>query len=107
MHRYRLVVLAAALAAVPVSASAEDHVVVQKDKAFAVKTLKAKTGDKIVFRNEDPFAHNIFSLSPIQSFDLGTFGKGETKELVLSKPGKLEIECAIHPEMKMEIDVEK
>ena len=107
MHRYPLAVLAVALAAIPASSMAEDHVVIQKDKAFSVKTLTAKTGDKIVFRNEDPFAHNIFSLSPVQSFDLGTFGKGETKELVLSKPGKLEIECAIHPEMKMEINVEK
>ena len=40
--------------------------------------LKAKVGDTISFRNEDPFVHNIFSLSDVQSFDLGTFAKGET-----------------------------
>ena len=107
MHRHAAAVLAAAIAALPGSSLAADHVMVQKDKAFASSNLKAKVGDKIIFRNEDPFAHNIFSLSPTQSFDLGTFGKGESKELVLTKPGKLEVECAIHPEMKLTVEVDK
>jgi len=107
MHRTVGALLTAASLSLPQAAGAGEHMVAQKNKAFTVKTLKAKVGDTVVFRNEDPFAHNIFSLSGVQSFDLGTFGKDESKKLVLGKEGKLEIECAIHPEMKLTVEVEK
>lgn len=102
----RNLIVAAALA-LPLAGHANEHVVSQKNKAFSAKTLKAKVGDKVVFKNDDPFVHNIFSLSDAQSFDLGTFGQGGTKEVVLKKDGKLEIECAIHPEMKLVVEVGK
>jgi len=38
-------------------------------------------------------------------FDLGTYGSGQVKTVVFAKPGKFEIECAIHPDMRMMIDV--
>jgi plastocyanin len=84
-----------------------DHAVSQSGKAFSVATLKAKVGDTISFRNEDPFVHNIFSLSDVQSFDLGTFAKGESRQVKLEKPGKIEVECAVHPEMKLVVEVSK
>ena len=96
---YRTLVLIAALVSAP--AFATDHVVNQNGKAFSVKTLKVKPGDTITFRNEDPFVHNIFSLSDIQSFDLGTFAKGETRQVKMDKEGKVEVECAVHPEMSL------
>lgn len=99
--------LCALLLAVSCAASAAEHVISQKNKAFAQKVVRAKVGDKLVFRNDDPFAHNIFSLSDHHSFDLGSFGQGSTKEVVLNKEGKLEIECAIHPEMKLAVEVTK
>jgi plastocyanin len=88
-------------------AAAGDIVVSQKNKAFTTKAVKAKVGDKIVFRNDDPFAHNIFSLSDTQSFDLGSFGQGGQRDITLAKEGTLEIECAIHPEMKLMVNVTK
>jgi len=42
-----------------------------KDKSFSVKTLKIKVGDTVAFRNDDSFFHNIYSLSDVQTFDLG------------------------------------
>ena len=84
-----------------------DHVVSQSGKAFSVAALKAKVGDTISFRNEDPFVHNIFSLSDVQSFDLGTFAKGESRRVKLEKPGKIEVECAVHPEMRLVVEVAK
>jgi plastocyanin len=51
--------------------------------------------------------HNIFSLSDAQSFDLGTFAKGETRKVKMEKEGQVEIECAVHPEMKMVVEVKK
>lgn len=89
------------------SAHAADHLVSQSNKAFSVKALTAKVGDQVSFRNDDPFVHNIFSLSDTQSFDLGTFGKGESRTLKLESEGAVEVECAVHPEMKLVIEVKK
>ena len=87
------------------SAAAEEHVVAQKNKAFSVKKLSLKVGDTVKFVNEDSFAHNVFSLSAPKSFDLGSFGTGGTKSVTFDKPGKVEVECAVHPDMRLDIEV--
>ena len=81
--------------------------VLQKDKQFVPTTLKIKVGDSINFTNEDPFYHNVFSLSDTKNFDLGSFPKGQFKTVVFDKAGKVNVECAIHPNMHMEIEVTK
>ena len=101
--RYLLACIAIVGCAAPVFGA--DHVVTQSGKAFSTAALKAKVGDTVSFRNEDPFVHNIFSLSDVQSFDLGTFAKGESRQVKLAKPGKLEVECAVHPEMRLVVEV--
>jgi len=89
------------------SAQATEHQVDQKDKQFSKKSLKVKVGDSVEFRNSDPFAHNIFSLSDIKAFDLGSYPQGQSKKVVFDKPGKVEVECSIHPSMQMVVEVEK
>ena len=89
-----------------ISAYAKEYTVGQRNKEFTVKTVRAKVGDKVKFTNEDPFAHNIFSLSETQSFDLGSYPKGDIREVTLKNPGKIDVECAIHPTMHMVIEVE-
>lgn len=88
-------------------AHAAEHVVGQKNKAFAVEKLKVKVGDSVKFVNDDPFSHNVFSLSDAKSFDLGTYPKGAAKSVTFDKPGVVEVECAIHPDMRMTIEVAK
>jgi plastocyanin len=99
--------LFACLAALAASggAGAEEHVVAQKNKAFSVKKLTVKVGDSIKFVNEDSFAHNVFSLSGPKSFDLGSFGNGGSKSVSFDKPGKVEVECAVHPDMRLDVEV--
>jgi plastocyanin len=87
------------------SAQAEEQTVSQKNRAFTVQKLKVKVGDTVGFRNDDPYFHNIFSLSQPQPFDLGTYPQGQTRQVTFKKEGKIDVECAIHPEMKMVIDV--
>jgi plastocyanin len=82
-------------------------VVTQKGKAFAVKKLSIKVGDSVKFLNEDPFSHNVFSLSDAKSFDLGSYGQGAAKSITFDKPGTIEVECAVHPDMKLVIEVAK
>lgn len=88
-------------------AQSAEHLVDQKDKAFSQKVLKIKVGDVVEFKNSDPVAHNIFSLSDVKEFDLGSYAQGQSKKVTFDKPGKIEVECSIHPSMKMEIEVTK
>lgn len=88
-------------------AVAAEHVVVQKSKAFSVKKLSVKVGDSVKFQNDDPFSHNVFSLSDAKSFDLGSYGQGASKSIVFDKAGTVEVECAVHPDMKLVVEVAK
>ena len=87
--------------------SAEQYVVTQNDKAFSTEELTVKVGDVVSFENEDKVAHNIFSLSDSKSFDLGSFANGEKREVSFDAPGLIEVECALHPDMYLEITVEE
>jgi len=88
-----------------VSFSAEVEVG-QKDKQFTKKVVTIKAGDSVKFTNQDPFFHNIFSLSEQKTFDLGSYPKGQSKSVKFDKAGTYEVECAIHPNMKMQVKVE-
>ena len=107
MNKKILFALGAAFLATSGLARAEEFVVGQKNKAFTVKKLSVKAGDAVAFRNDDPFFHNIFSLTDVQPFDLGSYPQGQARKIVFNKAGKLDIECAIHPEMKMVVEVAK
>lgn len=91
-------------------AQANTQKILQKNKSFVVggKKIDAITvnvGDKMEFENADPFFHNIFSLSDLKSFDLGSYEKGKSKSVTFEKKGKVEVECAIHPQMFLEVTV--
>lgn len=99
-----LCIVAGATAAV---AGGSEHIVGQKNKSFSVDALQAKVGDVVLFRNDDGVFHNIFSLTSGLSFDLGAYAPGMSKKVTLDKPGRIDVECAIHPRMKMVIDVSR
>ncbi|MFL6604686.1 MAG: plastocyanin/azurin family copper-binding protein [Steroidobacteraceae bacterium] len=101
----RIVLIGSALLCCIAATSSGLQVVRQQDRKFSVATLHVRVGETIVFVNDDPYVHNIFSMSDAQSFDLGAFGKGESRKLTLKNPGKIEVGCAIHPEMKLTIEV--
>ncbi|HHH47403.1 MAG TPA: methylamine utilization protein [Gammaproteobacteria bacterium] len=89
---------------------AGEVIVDQHNKTFIVEGNKVEAitinvGDTVRFRNDDPFFHNIFSLSDLKTFDLGSFPKGQSKTVTFDKAGMVEVECAIHPEMFMEVTI--
>ena len=86
---------------------AQDFEVGQKGKHFTVKKLTIKVGDTVKFTNQDPFFHNVFSLSQAKSFDLGSYKKGDFRSVLFDKLGVVDVECAIHPRMHMQIEVTK
>lgn len=104
--KIKFILLSSLLLASKITFSAEFEVG-QKNKEFTQKALKIKVGDTVKFTNEDPFFHNVFSLSEPKSFDLGSYPQGQSRTVTFDKPGKVEVECSIHPNMKMTIDVDK
>lgn len=110
MNSYRINMAALLLTLAANTALADEHTVTQNNKTFKlngekVETLTIKAGDTVNFKNEDPFFHNIFSLSDTKTFDLGSYPAGQSKSVKFDSPGSAEIECAIHPEMLMVIEV--
>lgn len=89
----------------PTSALAVEHTVVQKGKAFSVEKLEVKVGESVVFANEDDTVHNVFSRSETKKFTFPVQKVGEKSSVTFDKAGTVEVRCAIHPKMKMVIDV--
>lgn len=88
------------------SLSAE-HVVTQKDKKFSTTTVKIKAGDTIVFKNEEKdLTHNVYSLGPSNAFDIQVQEPGKSSSVTFKEKGKTDVECAIHPNMKLKIEAE-
>ena len=74
--------------------------IVQKDKHFSPDILPVVAGQEVRFPNRDKIYHNVFSISPIKSFDLGQYKSTESPKLVtFEKPGLVPVYCNIHPEM--------
>jgi plastocyanin len=97
--------LAAFAAGLP--AGAGDFRVRQVERQFSVAELEARVDDTVEFTNDDKVAHNIFSRSIAQPFDLGAQRPGDSLRIRLAAPGEIKVECAIHPKMRMTIRVAK
>src|SRR2546422_6258650 len=44
-------------------------------------------------------SHNVFSASEPSPFDLGQYGRGETRTWTFTKPGLVRVFCNVHPRM--------
>jgi plastocyanin len=107
MSNTKLLLLLAGCALINLPVHAKEFEILQKDKQFSIKKLTVKVGDTVSFKNEDPFSHNVFSLSDVKTFDLGSYPQGQMKKVLMDKPGLVEVECATHPDMKVDIEVQK
>jgi plastocyanin len=73
----------------------------QENKAFVPTSLVVHKGTRVTFPNMDPVYHNVFSSSPAQPFDLGSYRQGEKPGAVtLNKPGVVEVFCNMHSQMR-------
>ena len=77
----------------------------QLNRRFTPDLVVLPVGSTVSFPNMDPIFHNIFSLSKAKSFDLGSYDKGKTREVVFPKPGVVDIYCHLHPNMAATIVV--
>ena len=82
----------------------EPVVMDQKKLLFIPHVLPIVKGTTVSFRNSDPLLHNIFwpksADGSYPTHNLGTWGKGDTKEFTFKKPGHVVVLCNIHAEME-------
>ena len=97
--------VAAFLAGATVAALAAEQTIRQKGKMFSESSVTVRKGEKLVFVNDDNVAHNIFSTSPGNDFNLGLLTPGSTASVSFDKAGDVDVICAIHPQMKMKVKV--
>jgi plastocyanin len=76
----------------------------QEGRQFSPRVAVVQTGTSLVFPNMDSVYHNVFSNSPRNSFDLGTYQAGEkARSVTVTGPGVVEIFCNIHQKMSAKV----
>ncbi|MBI2568588.1 MAG: methylamine utilization protein [Candidatus Schekmanbacteria bacterium] len=73
--------------------------VAQSNKEFSPRVSIVRAGSEVAFPNLDRIFHNVFSLSPTKSFDLGLYRNGASKSVAFDKPGLVHVFCNIHSHM--------
>ena len=71
----------------------------QINETFVPHVLPIMAGTTVEFPNDDPFFHNVFSLSSAKSFDLGRYPQGQKRMVRFDKPGIVKVFCHIHSHM--------
>jgi len=102
----KIVTISLVVFALATSASAKNWVVDQKGKTFIPSALVVHVGDTITFRNSDPFAHNAYTDDEVNEFDVGMQATGVETHMKISGKESFAIECAIHPNMLLEVTVQ-
>ena len=104
MSRILAAALLAAVAASP--AYADDVTVGQKGKTFSMGSATLKRGDTINFVNDDTTQHNVLVTGPQdETRNSGVQEPGESAAFKLDRAGTYQVECGIHPKMKMSVVV--
>lgn len=76
-----------------------------RSKEFLPHVMAVPAGSTISFPNEDPIAHNLFSLTPGNTFDLGLYRRGAGKKHKFDTPGAVNVYCNVHPNMSAVVHV--
>jgi plastocyanin len=101
------ILAAAFIAAVAASPAYADEITVgQKNKAFSMDAAALKPGDTINFVNDDTTQHNVLITGPKEEIrNSGVQDPGEAAAFQFDKAGTYQVECGIHPKMKMSVVV--
>ena len=68
-------------------------------RKFVPRVRVVTPASKVEYPNQDPFNHNIFSNAEGGQFDLGLYGRGESKGTTFAKAGAYPFYCNIHSKM--------
>jgi len=73
--------------------------IAQRGERFLPPVTPVTVGSTIDFPNQDPFFHNVFSLSRVATFDLGRYPTGRSRSEQFPRPGIVKVFCDIHSHM--------
>ena len=79
--------------------------IAQKDEQFVPHLVAVTVGSSVAFPNDDPFFHNVFSLSRGATFNLGRYASGVTRSRTFAKPGIVKVFCELHSHMSAVVRV--
>ncbi len=96
-------VIAAVVVANP--AAAETFTVTMGGMTYAPAALAARVGDTINFVNDDNMNHVVFVPTVGHAVDLGTQEPGTERTLTLTQAGTFRVECAVHQQMLLVVEV--
>ena len=76
----------------------------QEGRQFNPRVAVVQTGTNVVFPNLDAVYHNVFSNSPRNTFDLGTYQAGDKpRSITVNGPGVVDVYCNLHQKMSAKI----
>jgi plastocyanin len=76
----------------------------QEGRQFHPRIAVVQTGTNLVFPNMDAVYHNVFSNSPRNTFDLGTYQAGDKpRTVVVTGPSVVDIYCNLHQKMSAKV----
>lgn len=78
----------------------------QRAKAFTPGSVKVKRGQALTILNDDTRTHNVRIVDRRWKFNSGAQDPGESIVMKLDHLGRFEAHCAIHPTMRLTIDIE-
>jgi plastocyanin len=82
------------------AAPREEVTLAQQNERFVPRVLPIVAGQTVSFPNRDRLYHNVFSVSPAMSFDLGQYKSTDAARTQrFDKPGLVPVYCNIHPQM--------
>ena len=79
--------------------------IAQKDEQFVPHLVAVTAGSRVAFPNEDPFFHNVFSLSRGATFNLGRYPSGSSRSKTFTRAGIVKVFCEIHSHMSAVVRV--
>ena len=91
--------------AAPAELAARKATIAQRDEQFAPHVVAVTSGSSVSFPNDDPFFHNVFSLSRGASFNLGRYPSGVTRSRQFARSGLVKVFCELHSHMSAVIRV--
>jgi plastocyanin len=86
-------------------AAALERSIMQKGRVFSESAVSIKKGDSLTFVNDDNIAHNILSTTAGNEFNLGSQAPGTSTPVNFKTAGEVTVLCAIHPRMKLVVNV--
>ena len=81
-----------------------EQVIDQKDKRFSQDAVTVKAGESVSFTNSDQVSHDLSVKNPDSSRLSSTMQKpGDKLSVTFDKLGSYQVQCLIHPKMKMTV----